>query len=89
MTKGREIRCYDYVNHPYDQVRVALKGDALAVFQSATKAAASRARTVASGLHVSMAGVELATDITISIRHIEERPGKIKSPPTTHLDLEW
>ena len=43
MSKGREIRCYDYVNHPYEQVRGALSKDAPAVFQSATKAAASRA----------------------------------------------
>jgi hypothetical protein len=89
MTKGREIRCYDYVNHPYEQVRDALKDDALAVFQSATKGAASRAHTVASALHVSIAGLEVATDIAIAIRHIEERPGKFKSPPTTQLSLEW
>ena len=25
MSKGREIRCYDYVNHPYERVRDALK----------------------------------------------------------------
>ena len=86
---SRELRCYDYVNHPYEQVRDALKDDARGVFQSATKGAASRAHTVASALHVSFAGLEVATDIAISIRHIEERPGKFKSPPTTQLDLEW
>ena len=48
MSKGREIRCYDYVNHSYEQVRDALSGDARAVFQSATKAAASRAQSIAS-----------------------------------------
>ena len=25
MSKGREVRCYDYVNHPYAQVRDVLK----------------------------------------------------------------
>jgi len=89
MTKGRKIRCYEYVNYSYEQVRDALKDDALAVFQSATKGAAARARTVASELHVSVGGIEVATDIAISIKHIEERPGKFKSPPTTQLDLEW
>jgi hypothetical protein len=38
MSKGREIHCYDYVNHPYEQVRDALSKDAPAVFQSATRA---------------------------------------------------
>lgn len=89
MTRGREIRCYDYVNQPYERVRDALKADALAVFQSATKAAASRAHTVASEVHVSIAGIDVATDITISIEHVEERPGKNKAPPTTCLALEW
>ena len=34
MSKGREIHCYDYVNHPYEQVRGALSKDARAMFQS-------------------------------------------------------
>ena len=44
MSTGREIRSYDYVNHPYERVRDALRQNALTVFQSATKAAASRAQ---------------------------------------------
>jgi hypothetical protein len=35
MSKGREIRCYDYVNHPYERVRDALRQDALIVFPNA------------------------------------------------------
>ena len=42
MSTGREIRSYDYVNRPYERVRDALRQNALTVFQSATKAAASR-----------------------------------------------
>jgi hypothetical protein len=30
MTEGREIRFYDYMNHPYEQVRDALRQNALA-----------------------------------------------------------
>lgn len=41
MNTGREIRSYDYVNRPYQQVRDALRQNALTVFRSATKAAAS------------------------------------------------
>ena len=44
MSKGSEIRCYDYVNHPYERVRDTLRQHALTVFQSATKAAAYRAQ---------------------------------------------
>ena len=33
MGKPREIHSFDYVNHPYEQVRDALRNDALAVFR--------------------------------------------------------
>jgi len=49
MSRGRTIRCYDYVNRPYEDVRDELKRDALAVFQSATKAVASRTQSLAAG----------------------------------------
>ena len=89
MSKGREIRCFEYVNHPYEQVRDALGGDALALFQSATKAAANRAHSVAAELRVNIAGIEVGTDIAISVKNIEEQARKVKSPPTTCLQLEW
>jgi hypothetical protein len=40
------------VNRPYERVRDALRQNALTVFQSATKAAASRAQSIAAELHV-------------------------------------
>ncbi len=51
---SKEIRCYDYVNHPYDRVREALVGNASAVFRSATKDAESRAQSVAAELRVDL-----------------------------------
>jgi hypothetical protein len=89
MSKGSQIRCYDYVNHPYEQVRNALTADARAVFQSATKAAASRAQSIASQLRVNIAGIEVATDIAIAVTHIEEGPQGATSTPATRLQLEW
>jgi len=88
MSKGREIRCYDYVNHPYARVRDALKKDALAVFQSATKAAASRAQSVAAELHVDAGGIGIKTDINISVKSVEEKVDAVSSP-VTRLQLEW
>lgn len=89
MSTGLEIRSYDYVNHPYERVRDALKENALAVFQSATKAAASRAQSVASELHVDFGGIGVKTDIHISVQKIEEKPGDANSSPATRLLLEW
>lgn len=88
MSKAREIRCYDYVNHPYEQVRDVLTKDALAVFQSATKAAASRARSIASELRVDIGGIALEADIIISIKNIEETASETTGR-ATRLQLEW
>jgi hypothetical protein len=88
MSKGREIRCYDYVNHPYAQVRDALSKDALSVFQSATKAATSRAESVAAELRVDISGIALEADIVISVQKVEEQTAEM-SGPVMRLQLEW
>jgi hypothetical protein len=88
MATGREIRCYDYVNHPYEQVRDVLTKDALAVFQSATKAAVSRARSIASELRLEVGGVALEADIIIAVKKIEEQAPEM-AHPVTRLQLEW
>ena len=89
MTTGREIRCYDYVNHPYERVRNALQQDALAVFQSATKTAAHRAQSVAAELHVEIGGIGVKSDIKISVTKVEEKTLDAIRTPTTRLLLEW
>lgn len=89
MNKGLEIRCYDYVNHPYEKVRDALNRNALDVFQSATKAAASRAQSVASELHVDFGGVGIKADIKISVNSVERMVVDAMSAPATRLLLEW
>ena len=89
MSKSREIRVYDYVNHPYERVRDALRQNALAILQSATKAAASRAQTVAAELHVDLGGVSVKTDINISVKKIEEKVHYVLPAPATCLLLEW
>ncbi|MHB8527329.1 MAG: hypothetical protein ACYDD2_14400 [Candidatus Acidiferrales bacterium] len=89
MSKGREIRFYDYVNHPYERVREALRQDSLLVFQSATKAAASRAQSVAAELHIDIGGIGVKSDIRISIKNIEEKVHDVMLTPATRLLLEW
>ena len=89
MSKGREVRFYDYVNQPYERVRDALRKNTLSVFQAATKAAASRAQTVAAELHVDVGGIGVKTDIKISIQNIEEKVKDALPAPSTRLLLEW
>jgi hypothetical protein len=59
------------------------------VFQSATKAAASRAETIAAELHVDLGGIGVQTDIKISVKNIEEKVSDAMSTPVTRLLLEW
>jgi hypothetical protein len=89
MSLGREIRSYDYVNCPYERVRDALRQNALTLFQSATKAAASRAQSIAAELHVDFAGIGVKTDINISVKTIDEKIIDATSTPSTRLLLEW
>lgn len=86
---GPEIRCYDYINRPYAQVRDALAKDALSIFQSATKAAASRAQSVASELRVDLGGIALEAEIVISVKNIEQKEASAMSEPLTRLHIEW
>jgi|SRR5690348_14200572 len=88
MSKGREIRCYDYVNQPYERVRDALKQNALAIFQSATKAAATRAQSVAAELHVDFGGIGVKTDIKIDVQSVDDKV-IAGSTPSMRLMLEW
>lgn len=88
MAIGRELRFYDYVNHPYEQVRDALKKNALTVFQSATKTAASRAESVASELHVDLAGMGVKAEIKISVSDVDEKTDPVFGS-VTRLHLEW
>jgi hypothetical protein len=89
MSTGREIRSYDYVNRSYDRVRDALRQNALTIFQSATKAAASRAQSVAAELHVDFGGIGVTTDINISVTKIEDEVVDATLTPSTRLLVEW
>jgi hypothetical protein len=89
VAAAREVRSFDYVNYPYERVRAALTADAPAVFRAATAAASSRARSVASALRVSVAGLEVAKEIAIAVHGIDEQPATVTAPPSTRVHLEW
>jgi hypothetical protein len=86
---SNQIRCYDYINHSYARVRDALSMDAPALFQSATKAAASRADSVGAELHAGVGGVGLEAEIRIWVKSIEESVSEAMSAPVTKLQVEW
>ena len=89
MSKARSIHFYDYVNHPYEKVREAMRVNTLAVFQNATKTAAKRAKDVSSELYMNIAGIEVGTDISLEVKSFETKPKELNSPPKTIIKIEW
>ncbi|MDX1494894.1 MAG: hypothetical protein R3253_12575 [Longimicrobiales bacterium] len=89
MSKGRPIRAYDYVNHPYDAVRETLHDDARGLFVEATRAAASRASSVAAGLHVNIGGLEVGAEIAITVFQVQDVEKGPLDRPATRVELEW
>lgn len=84
-----EIRSYDYVNHPYADVRDALKADPAAIFRAATRAAADRARSVAAELRVTIAGVDVGAEIVLDVGAITEELSGPYNAPITRIPVSW
>ena len=89
MNKGRHIQCYDYVNHPYEKVRDALRANAVPIFSRATMGASARAEHIAAQLHVNVGAIDVATDIEIVVHQVEDTPRVGKTSPGMRVLFEW
>jgi hypothetical protein len=86
---SREIRSYDYVNHPYAAVRDALVRDPAGVLRAATNAAASRARAVAAALRVNIGPLDIAAEIAVTVGEISEQSPGAPLSRVTRIPIEW
>jgi hypothetical protein len=89
MSKRRQVRSYEYVNHSYEKVRAALTEDSKQVFRSATTAAASRAHDLAAKLEVRIAGVDVGREIDITVGVAHEVQAIALRPTRTVIPIEW
>jgi len=90
MSESHAIRCYDYVNAPYESVRDALRADAVGVLERATTAASTRAEKVGAGLRVHVGSLEVGTDVKITLHDMtEEASAPGIHGPRTRLMIEW
>ena len=89
MSQRHEVRSYDYVNQPYEKVRELLTADPAGVFRAATRAATSRAETLAAGLRINLGGIEVGTEIAVSIGEIEETRKATDSSRVVRIPVEW
>jgi hypothetical protein len=88
MTKRHELRCFDYVNRPYDQVKEALSANAVAIFERATRSTSDRSREDGAELRVRVGAVEIAADIIIEVTEIADARSPANQP-ALRLDLTW
>ena len=86
---SREIRCFEYVNHPYEAVRKALVGDAQTAFAGATSEATGRAEGVAAELRINVAVLQIGKDIVIDVGEPVEEPATDTTPAITTLPVTW
>ena len=86
---NREIRSYDYVNHPYAAVRDALVKEPAGVLRAATNAAASRARSVAAALHVNIGPIDIGAEIAVTVGEISEQTHDAPVPRVTRIPIAW
>jgi hypothetical protein len=89
MAQRHEIRSFDYVNHPYARVREALTADAAGIFRAATRAAASRAESIAAELRVTVAGLDVGAAIRVSTGEITETREGPHAMPVTTIPVYW
>jgi len=86
---GQEIRSYDYVNQPYARVREALLGNPTAILAAATQAAANRAESVATRLHVTISGIDVATNVAVTTGTVVDETAGTYGDPVTKIPVSW
>ena len=84
-----KLRCYQYINRPYEQVRVALHAKAATLLQGATRVASARADELATTLHVGMPGFEVGVDVKISVQEIKDEQAPALKSAVTRVTLAW
>jgi hypothetical protein len=89
MSEPQKLRCYQYVNRPYDAVRELLRQRPLEVFQRATTSAAERANAVEASLRAGIAGIDVGVDVRIHLHGIHDDAGVAGLSPVTRVTLVW
>jgi hypothetical protein len=89
MSQDKSVRCYGYVERPYEQVRALLHREPLELLQRATRSASARARALLASLKVDVGGIEIGVDIRTHVRRVSDEEGVAGLPPVTRVDLGW
>ena len=89
MQSYRTLRCYEYVNRPYELVRQLLHDRPLELLRGATSSAAARANELAASLKIEFGGIELGVGVTIHVRGVRDEEGVAALSPITRVAIGW
>ena len=89
MSEPRKLRCYQYINRPYNAVRELVRRRPLEVFQRATTSAAERANAVEVSFRAGIAGIDAGVDVRIHLEGIHDDEGVAGLSPVTRVTLAW
>ncbi len=89
MSHRKNVRCYGYVERPYEQVRALLHREPLELLQRATNSASLRTRELIANLKVDIGGFEIGVDIRAHVNRVREEDGVAGLSPVTRVELAW
>jgi hypothetical protein len=89
MSDPRKLRCYQYINRPYEQVCALLRHRPLELLNRATTSASARAEALGASLHVTMGGIEIGVEVRPHLRAMREEKGLAGRSPVTILEIGW
>jgi hypothetical protein len=89
MSQRKTIRCYGYVERPYELVRALLHREPLELLQRATNSASARTRALIANLKVDVGGLEIGVDIRAHVQQVRDEQGVAGLSPVTRVELRW
>ena len=89
MRQPSKVRCYQYVNRPFGEVRELLRQRALTLLQRATTSASARASEVGASLHAGAGAIDVSVDVRIHLHAVRDEEGVAGMSPITRITLGW
>jgi hypothetical protein len=86
---NQRLRCYEYVNRPYAEVRDVLHQHPLRFLHCATASAAERARMLGSTLHANVAGIDVSVDVHVRVRGVKDEKLAADQSDVTRVEIGW
>lgn len=89
MSSEHRLRCYDYVNQPFERVRAALRENAQDIVRLATSRASQREQSITAQLHVRVGVLDIAADVRVELGKPEDTQSSPYGYEVAVFPLSW